>query len=127
MNRYNEFRLYFNGATEVLTPIYRDGEIVAQKGFKRRGKTLQVSGLYALITEILKQTRDAGAIIGSLNNYFSTTKVFATPQIGVLQALQALEVMVSEGWVKGKLNPRKERITLSTPVEGEIIHTHVDE
>jgi hypothetical protein len=38
--------------------------------------------------------------------------------------MQTLEVMVGDQWVLGKLDKRKPRMNLSTPVEGDNIHSH---
>ena len=37
-------------------------------------------------------------------------------------AVQALEVMLAEGWVKGKLNPKLPKLNIRTPDEGAYIH-----
>jgi hypothetical protein len=42
------------------------------------------------------------------------------------KSLQSLEVMLTDGWVKGRLNRKKPRLQITTPSpeEGEIVHIH---
>jgi flavin-dependent dehydrogenase len=126
ISRYNEFKLYLNASVEDFVPVFSDGSIRQHACFIRRGKVLLNTGIFALVIAVLRQSRDLKDILNALQNYFKQNKVFATPQLGLQQALQALEVMVAEGWVKGKLDKKKPRINVSTPFEGDLIHSHVD-
>ena len=38
--------------------------------------------------------------------------------------LQALELMLNDGWLKGSRDPKRPGIDLSTPMEGRVIHTN---
>lgn len=46
------------------------------------------------------------------------------PQLLVHHLLQALEVMLEDGWVRGKRDPTRPGIDLTTPDEGVKIHTN---
>jgi flavin-dependent dehydrogenase len=40
--------------------------------------------------------------------------------------LQALELMLTDGWVKGEHDPKRPGIDLSTPIEGDIVQTNIE-
>jgi len=44
--------------------------------------------------------------------------------VALKKAMQALEVMVCEGWVRAELDPTRPRLHLESPREGEFIHHH---
>ena len=44
----------------------------------------------------------------------------------VREAVQALELMLNQGWIVGSLDPGRPKLSLSTPSEGQIIHTNKD-
>ncbi len=62
-----------------------------------------------------------------LIKYFQQHQPAENPKIALHHALQALEVLLVEGWIKGTLDRRKSRLKLSTPEEGMIIHKNRDE
>ena len=64
---------------------------------------------------------DVSDIIGALVQFFRTRKVNATPAQALMYAIQPLEVMIVEGWIKASLDPAKPRLRLSTPRNGEVI------
>ena len=39
-------------------------------------------------------------------------------------AIQVLEVMIGDGWVKAKHDPSKPKLSVSSPDEGVMIHKH---
>jgi hypothetical protein len=45
-------------------------------------------------------------------------------EVAMKFALQVLEVMIGDGWVKAKYDPSKPSLQVSSPVEGGIIHKH---
>ena len=49
-----------------------------------------------------------------------------TSGTGLEHAMQCLEVMVSDQWVMARLDKKKPRIDVTTPDEGDAIHTNRD-
>jgi flavin-dependent dehydrogenase len=122
----NVFRLNLEGAEEVMVPDYRDSRVVAVKCYVRGERRLPVAGLYELLIECLKRASDIQSIvqmvIASIQKQISPAE-----QPAVLSyALQVLEVMVADGWVKASLDPMHPRLQLSSPREGELVRSHVD-
>ncbi len=69
--------------------------------------------------EILAQHQDVEAIFRTLIAHCSKNKVAPTPRLGVQHALQALEVVVAQGWVTTKLDKR--RAKSSHPPKGRSV------
>jgi hypothetical protein len=77
--------------------------------------------------EVLKKHKTAQSIYEALHSYFQQRHDLGAPvKLLVHHALQALEVLVLEGWVQGSVKPGLPYLKLETPVEGDIIHTNRD-
>ncbi|WP_165777121.1 NAD(P)/FAD-dependent oxidoreductase [Paremcibacter congregatus] len=126
LSKYNKFKLNLKRAREDVVFSYKDGRIETQKCWKRGQKTLLDSGLYALLIQVLQQHQDIATIAQALMQYLTKTKAAATPELGLQLALQSLEVMLLEGWVTGKLDKKKPRLNLNSPLEGQMIHKNKD-
>ena len=75
----------------------------------------------------LKQGRDlVGQILPAMQQYAAMSAGQMDSNKMIQQLLQVLELMVNDGWVQGKYDPKKPLIDLSTPDEGQSIHTNVE-
>lgn len=127
INKYSRFKLNLKSTQKEMAPLFHDGKISLHKCYRRGNKALVLTGMYALLVEILKKHKTAQSIYQALLSYFKNKPDFiASPTIALHHAFQALEVLLLEGWVEGKLDPRTPRLTLTTPEEGEIIHKNRD-
>lgn len=121
LSRYNVLELDLTNAHETTVPFFDKGKIEARKCLSKQGRQLPLVGLYELLFAILQKHRDVSDIIGALVQFFRTRKVNATPAQALMYAIQPLEVMIVEGWIKASLDPAKPRLRLSTPRNGEVI------
>ena len=126
LSKYNRFKLQLADAQRDHLPILDQGRIRREPCYLRDGHVLPVTGLFALLIQVLQKSADIADISKQILAYFSTASSTATPQLGLHYALQVLEVMLSEGWVKGTLDPRKARLKVSVPEEGDIVHANRD-
>lgn len=127
LNKYNRFKLHLRNATKGSVPIFSGGQISVQTSYSRGQNTLVVSGMYALVIEALKKHKSARAIYEALLLYFEQRRDLGAPaKLLVQHALQALEVMLLEGWVQGSVKPGQPFLKLGTPTEGDIIHSNRD-
>ena len=127
LNRYNSFKLNLRNAKKARTPVFHEGEISSQLSYHRGTKCLVATGMYALMLELVKTRKSAGAIYQAMIEYFrSRSDLGASPELLMQHGLQALEVMLIEGWVQGLNKPGLPRLKLRTPEEGEIIHAHIE-
>ncbi len=123
---YNVFQLDLNDATEEFVPVYAKGKIVKVKCYVKNALRLPVTGLYGLLINILSHTSDIEQIYQQLITLFRTRFSPQHARVALYQTMGCLEVMVTEGWVKGILNPEKPQLKISMPIEGELHHTSRD-
>ena len=83
-------------------------------------------GIYDLIARLLARPTDVATLVRQLGAEFARAHPPQHVRVAVLHAFQVLEVMLSEGWVRGTFDPTKPRLALETPQEGEYIHTNRD-
>jgi hypothetical protein len=92
----------------------------------RSGKRLPLVGFYELLTKCLKRSSDVETIMQTLSATVEKQFGAAEQQAMFLHAMQVLEVMVAEGWVRASLDPKRPRLGLASPRVGELIRPHVD-
>jgi hypothetical protein len=121
---YNVFKLNLVGATRASIPRYENGRITPVECFVKGEKRLPVIGMFATLIDVLGRHNDIETIVNKLKSQARVLLSAELEWLGVHHAVQALEVMVNDGWVLCKLDKRKPRLILETPVEGDVIHTH---
>ena len=121
---YNTFKLNLLGAKQEDLPVYNNGRINKINCYVKDGKRLPLTGFYAALVKVLERTSDIQQISAFLKRSLTTQYSPQHAQIAFTHALQCLEVMVSEGWVRAKIDKKKAKLKLSTPTEGDLIHTH---
>jgi flavin-dependent dehydrogenase len=126
INQSNVFKLNLLGAREGTVPIYDRGEISAARCFTRGPNRLVLTGLYEVMYEILRRHSDIAAICEALRGAAVAGLDASHVQVGLHQGLQVLEAMNNGGWITGKFDPRKSKLTMTTPDEGKMIHRNVD-
>jgi len=125
VNHYNVFTMNLEGATREFLPKYEQGRVKPITCYVRDGRHLPVVGMYEVLVKVLERTGDAATI---LNHLLSLCRAQLPPEhvrTGLNHALQALEVMVSEGWVKGTFDALRPRMKIFFPEE-RMIHPNRD-
>jgi flavin-dependent dehydrogenase len=95
---YNTFKLNLRGAKEIWLGKLAGGRIERVACYERANRRLPVTGHYGMIIEALKETSDAQRLYEILQGRFA----FQSPEernIGVQRSLQALDAMITDGWV----------------------------
>jgi flavin-dependent dehydrogenase len=127
VSNYNLFYLDLQDAVEEYVAVYNQGKIDRIKCYVKGDRRLPLTGLYSLLLGILQTTPDIEQIyqqlFGILRSRFSPEH----SRVALHQAMGCLEVMVTEGWVTGDVNPDKPTLEISIPLEGVLIHTNTDE
>ncbi len=126
ISNYNRFRLRTLGAETIKVPMYVDGKVECAKCYVRGNKRLVLQGFFGILVELIKRERDLVRIMEAVTARCHADGNGINADFYQKQALQALEVMINDGWVEASLDPKRPRITLDTPVEGQIIHTNDD-
>jgi len=102
ITKFNVFDLNIDGVVPDKAPIYDGGRIRLGR-ILRKGKTeLPVFGGFRTMLEILQKETELGGIIQRLRQVVSTMG-----PIVALSALEALEVMLKDGWISGSYDPTK--------------------
>jgi flavin-dependent dehydrogenase len=125
-NDRNRFRLNLEGASRDEVPVYRQGKIQRITAYFRKGARLPLTGVYEVVFKLLEKTDDITSFVQSLQRYALSRFQGVDRGVVVKESLQALEILVSEGWVEASLDPSRPRLQLSTPKEGGIIRSHVE-
>lgn len=124
--RFNRFKLNVQGAELESIPTFNDGRIKPVSCYRRNGTRLPVAGLFAMITEILRQGDDINSVVAGLQKAAASMRTQMLPELAFAQLVQALELMLSDGWVEGSHDPALGRLQMSSPLEGDRIHSNFD-
>ena len=98
--KVNELRLDLAGAVQRPFAVMENGRVSRERSYERDGKRLPVIGAFRAAIAALQQERELPKIVSAL-------RARAGSDAELLEALQALEAMLAEGWVRGKRNPNK--------------------
>ena len=133
---WSQFQLGLSASERVFALIDAEPRVVASTkpveparlaelqadGYERQGKILARTGAYELIIEALEAHSDVEKIVQHLK-----TRLYgaasADGAFALQQAMQALEVMVSDYWVFASVNKKKPVLNMHTPKEGQYIYT----
>ncbi len=129
LSRFNHLTLQLGGAEEIEVPAYEAGKVHRVKTYVRGQKQLPVHGLFTTVLSALERGPELVAhILPVLQTHAMKTAEAGKmeSQIVVHHLLQALELMLNDGWVQGKYDKKKPGINLETPMEGHIVHTNID-
>ena len=118
LSKYNVLKLNLEGATESTVPLYADGIIERRKCYLRGPKRLPRVGLFATLVELLESHKHLDRLIAAMEKRFKP----GTELHG--HALQVLETMIQDGWIKASLDPMRPRATVTTKQEGKFIHNN---
>lgn len=122
----NVFKLDLAGAQTGEVPVFASGRIVKTPCYIRGEHRLPITGMFQTMIDVLKLTSDITTIRHHLMKIFRSTLPQQLANVAMDHAMQAMELLVSEGWVTAKLDKKRPVLRLSTPTEGQIIHSHRD-
>lgn len=123
VTKLNEFKLNLKNAQEVYQTQMHDGRISRVLCYKRGESLLPMTGAWKTMVEILKHDSDLETIYGKLSDAIDRTTVGGARGMGIFIYVQALEVMITEGWVLGKHNKKR---PLATFQDGRLLRTEAE-
>ncbi|MCB1552854.1 MAG: tryptophan 7-halogenase [Xanthomonadales bacterium] len=124
LSKYNHFRLNLRNAKVEMIPVYEDGQIRAVRSHVRGQRRLVEHGYFAQLLTLLRHEHDLTRLLDQLRAHLFAEGNGYVDDRRLQFLLQSLEVMVTDGWVEAKLNPKRPRLELGTPFEGRLIHTN---
>ncbi len=106
ISKSNLWRLNGEGIQESVFPSYREGRIVPVACLKRGAKILPVVDAYKHVLGALSRNMDSVMVLeDSVNAMIEQDGV--PPQDAAVMAIEALETMILEGWMKTKSIPSR--------------------
>ncbi|CAN5692637.1 hypothetical protein BH11ARM2_BH11ARM2_18780 [soil metagenome] len=104
INRFNEFRLDLVGARKEEFPMFAEGRIIKQRGYARAGKSLPYAGMCKLVVASLQHEHRMDRIFEFARTSLRSTRGVTNVDEALVQFATTLEAMLTEGWVKGRVN-----------------------
>jgi flavin-dependent dehydrogenase len=123
IDKLNEFKLNLNNAEETHLAEFKDGRINQVHCYKRGESVLPLTGAWKVMVDLLQKESDFQTIYQQLEAAIARSTVGGARGLSISVYLQALEVMVNEGWVLGKYNKKRPRGTMSN---GRLIRPESD-
>ncbi|MBO6514009.1 MAG: tryptophan 7-halogenase [Phycisphaerales bacterium] len=114
--KFNEMKLNLANANEITQGRMSNGRIEQVKCFKRGGTVLPYSGYWKSMIDVLKTTSDLEQII----RFFEREILKRNTTDDLINYIQVLEAMVSNGWVIGKYNKSRPKIDLGKNVQSTV-------
>jgi len=103
----NELSLNLHGATKRAVGDLRGGRIALVDCYAKGDMILPLTAPYTTIMAALERTSDAAEVFESLKRQVGAQIEPAKRQVVFGFHLQALEVMLNEGWIVGKVNKKR--------------------
>jgi len=97
ITKYNEFDLNMDEVVTDKTPVYEGGRIKLGRVLRKGDVKFPVAGGFRVIFDILQSETRLSGIIKKLREYSAQYG-----PVAALSGLEALEVLMKEGWVTGK-------------------------
>ena len=126
LSEVNRFWLATEGIGQDTVPAYADGRILAIPCLRRGTRKLPLCGLFERVAQALAGANRLSQLMPRLEAQATMMSSETLPDIAMHHLLQALEIMVAEGWVRARFDPKEPRLQLGTPYEGTRIHSNVD-
>jgi hypothetical protein len=82
--------------------------------------------MFKNVHDALRRSPDIAAFHSSLIAAFVAQFSPQQAEVAMRFAIQVLEVMVGDGWVKAKYDPSKPKLSLNSPRDGAMLHTNRD-
>lgn len=122
--KVNRFVANLDGVKLIDIPAYAEGRIHAISCFERRGRRLPLVGLLKLVFDSVRAEPKLSRLLPRLQKASRSMADKMHPEVVMRMLLQTLEWMLVEGWIKGSFDPREPILEVSTPHEGNAIHTN---
>lgn len=128
LNDFNAFKLNLKRATKETFPVFADGRILKSEGYRRGVKWLPLVGHNRVLIETLEKHSDIHQVVAALRAHYLAIAGGRRDQaaVNVQQAMVTLEVLLVDGWVEGKFDPRRKKFEIRSQGENGMIHTNRD-
>ncbi len=122
--RYNRFWLNLDDAECIDIPAYANGQIQRVPCYLRAGKRLPNVGIFATVIKAVRQCNDLPSLLRAMTAQTGTLNAAALSGDLFYQQVQAMELMLNDGWLRARHDPKFPTLDLKTPREGKFIHSN---
>lgn len=105
--KYNKLTLDLREAKDEKVAEYREGRVVPVQCVVRNGKVLPKTGPYPVLVSVLMKSNDPNQVFGYLQQQIRGSQPAAKAAALMTQLVQAMEVMVVDGWVVCENDPNR--------------------
>lgn len=105
--KFNVFKMNLLGAHKTRMPQYEKGQVIQVTCYERAGRVLPVAGAYDNIMRVLKVTSDGQSIFKTLVRSLGAQSGKGALEQALSDHMNVLEAMLTDGWVTGRLNPKR--------------------
>ncbi len=112
LQKTNFWRMDLNGAVESVFSRYRDGRVMRIPCLKKGTKTLPIVDAFRHLIVAMRNNFDSIMILEAcVNSMIQQDGI--PPSEASLLAIEAIEALILEGWIKGKVVPSRPFIKVS--------------
>jgi flavin-dependent dehydrogenase len=122
----NRLDLALDGAVMLEVPLYRDGRIDKVRAFERNGRRLHMIGPVGLAAKFVPKVPYVVELVDVLTRELVAAYGPGTDGLARYHAIQALELLLDDAWVRGSVEAGRPFVSMSTPKEGSLMHRHDD-
>lgn len=112
-NGHNIFKLNMHGAKKDHMGMLREGRIEQVECWEKGGKRIPIHGIYKIVLSVLEVSTDGEEIISLLRQNLRSTPSQFEQEFALVRCVQALEVLIQEGWVIRSKNKKRPMLNVS--------------
>jgi flavin-dependent dehydrogenase len=124
LNKYNHFKLNLANARNIAAAIYRDGKVIKIRMLRRENRSLPLTGYTSLVIAAVKKHHRIEEILAELKKRLMALMAPEHAEAAMKRIFEALEALVVEGWVNGKLDKNEPRLRVGSSKETSLIRAH---
>jgi hypothetical protein len=126
LTQHNRLQLALEGAERVKLSVCQAGRVIPLEGLKRGNKRLPLVGCFMALHHALGRHDSIHDAMRMSLEIVREMRLFGSAQEGQAALVDALESMVTEGWVTGWFDPSLPSFRYAVPKESDAIHPNRD-
>lgn len=112
VSKYNTFKLNLTGAKKETVPLYNNGQVFKVEAFRRGLKLLPNMGQFKLVMDMVTKFPDITTFMKAAEANLRNAEKHIGSSHTIQQCVATLEMMLIDGWVTGKYDPKRPRVRL---------------
>lgn len=108
--RFNTFKLNLNGAKKETVPLFNNGKVHKVEAYRRGLKLLPRLGQFKVVMDLVTKYPKIQDMLRAAEAVFKQSEQGFGTGLSVPQTMATLEMMLIDGWLVGKYDPKRPRI-----------------